>query len=433
MRMLPLILCTCTMSFSFQDVFHQEWIHWRDPQIQIVSVNLPTTLQVNEFCLSLALENPNLGHPDCRVGGEWLRDSASAVYIQWLQANANPHLTPHDLASRNKSVVQRLHELDDKYLLILYKRGDTLWSQLYSGARTIPTTARPTEPIAMGFMQATNPDAKSIATALTSWFSGSTQVRLNDDEKKFQAAQPDLAYSEVPDLDTWIGLGIGWSQAQIPLTPSSWYAIRKDRVQNYRFVKDSSSAWSILEDRVPTQNINLGFTWSGFLGLELFAVRSVHDVKYNALDSAYLDLDHWRFTRTEFGLTAHMNYPYKISPSFEWDGFAFLGFHYSILSEDIALRKGAIASSDYKYRIGFEDSYKGAIFGVGNRLLWSHRLGLEARLGISNRGKNLDQEPSADAVSEPTIVGASTLDCFISAALEYHLLPMQKSSAKASR
>jgi hypothetical protein len=46
--------------------------------------------------------------------------------------------------------------------------------------------------------------------------------------------------------------------------------------------------------------------------------------------------------------------------------------------------------------------------------------GIDLRAGIAGRGRILDREPSVDAVAEPTVIGGSTIDCFIQLGLEYH-------------
>ncbi|HSQ40646.1 MAG TPA: hypothetical protein VLM37_00030, partial [Fibrobacteraceae bacterium] len=212
---------------------------------------------------------------------------------------------------------------------------------------------------------------------------------------------------------------------RIPFTPKSWYSSKlNDRVSRYRIVKDSLSLWSFLEDGSPLVTLRAGFTWNSFIGMELFGVRTVHDVKL-ADDTLYDELDHWSFTRYEVGLTTHITGHKQWLPVLESQPFFFLGFHLSFLSEDIGLKDGDEASDYYKRRITFASYYKGALIGVGHRLVWNRRLAFETRMGLNNRGKFLDTEPSSDAVAEPTVIGGSTLDCFLSASLEYHWHPTE--------
>ena len=106
--------------------------------------------------------------------------------------------------------------------------------------------------------------------------------------------------------------------------------------------------------------------------------------------------------------------------------FAFLGFQYSFYSEDIELKDSKKKpSKEYETRFKTEDPYKGALFGFGTQCVLLEHYGLSVRTGISSRGKDIYTEPSPEAAAEPTTIGASTVDWFISVGLEYHWTPFR--------
>ena len=101
--------------------------------------------------------------------------------------------------------------------------------------------------------------------------------------------------------------------------------------------------------------------------------------------------------------------------------FAFFGFQYSFLAENIELKDNVKKpSAAYSTRIEFEDVYKGGVFGIGSRFLFKKNFGLVFRTGITTRGRSEDTTPDPNAVAEPTIIGGLTVDCFINAGIEYH-------------
>jgi len=293
---------------------------------------------------------------------------------------------------------------------------------MFSGNRSFEQPRIVNEPAALVSIFPKPADAATFAEVIgLSWFAESPIRKLTDHEKEAAAVAPDPSYAATPAFDYWISMGTGWSQAAPPLTPNSWYKSRvKDHVVHYRSVKDSLSAWSFLDDKSQLFTLRGGFTWIGFVGIEAYATRTNYRVKIDPTDSLYRELDHWSFARYEMGLTAHITMQKKLNESFSLNPYAFLGFDYSFFVESIGLRPDFTASEQYKNRFQFESYYRGAIFGVGNRLTFKENYALDTRVGIASRGKSLDQTPSPDAAPSPTIIGGTTIDCFASVALEYH-------------
>ncbi len=417
MKIIASILSLCVFSQAWTPVIQNEFSLWKEPLIRIAhSDSSMPRINADEFCISLMRSAQKLGKAQCRIDGELERDSAFSKYLVWIGKNVDPRITPHNLVPRNSQVARQLRNISDDYLLVFSRNGDTTWITLFTGANS--------EAAALGFEIQKIADYPSIAERLgQTWFDGTPEKKLSAKEKEAAAIEPDASYGATPLLDSWIAIGGGWSQARIPLTPYSWYKNKlNQRIRYYRNTSDSLSGWNFLEDESPLLSLRAGFTWHGFIGGELFALRTTHKMKIDESDSIYQELDHWSYTRYEVGLTVHATLHHKLSQDFELQPHAFLGFHYSFLNEDIALKNGFEESAQYKSRIEFKPFYKGAIFGIGNRLVWKEHFAVETRAGLNNRGRSLDREPSEDAAPEPTIIAGSTLDCFISASLEYHWL-----------
>ena len=234
--------------------------------------------------------------------------------------------------------------------------------------------------------------------------------------------EPDDLYKEVPNLRIWAGVGVGFSQAHFPLTPDNWTSSHtKSRVRNYRVTKDSVSLWNFIDDADPFLALYTGVTWHGFIGIELLYRYSNRDMKTDKADTVYRELDYWNFGQHDIGLNALLSMTYPITTWLDITPLFFLGFQYSFYSENIELKKGVkTPSRAYKYRIKFEDVYKGALVGVGGQFIFKKHYGLDLRAGISSRGRDLYEAPSPDAGAAPTTIGRFTLDCFVSLGFEYH-------------
>ena len=181
-----------------------------------------------------------------------------------------------------------------------------------------------------------------------------------------------------------------------------------------------------MDDSTPLFTLYAGGIWFGFIGGEIFYRYSNHEVKIDERDSVYEELDHWDFTQHEIGLNVMFSRSYSPIKWMDLHLFAFLGFQYSFYSEDIELKSSKKKpSKEYETRFKTEDPYKGALLGFGFQSVFLQHYGLSVRTGISSRGKDIYTEPSPDAAAEPTTIGASTIDWFISVGLEYHWTPFK--------
>lgn len=407
-----LLLCTAP---SASDVFFREpFTLWESPEILVWTPDSTAPIDPKEFSLSLKRNNGGIGNPTTRLAGEWERDTSSALYANWLRENLEPGLSPELLKARDKSVAKKISEIEDRYLLFVTRKSDKLYVALFNEESSAPKVAG-TLPY--------NDDKIQLGDDLAEMlFGGSTERRLTKEERKKQATEPNPYYSEIPKFHGWAGVAIGYTQAKIPFTPDSWYNHKlKSRIKNYRNTEDSLSVWNFLDDKSPLFTVYAGGTWYGFIGAEIFLRYSSHDAKIDERDTIYNELDHWTFNRYEIGLNLMLSRTYAFNKYIDISPYAYLGFIYSFFSEDIDTKSGVEEPSGaYKTRIEFQNFYKGAIMGIGTRGIFLKHYGLDLRAGIAGRGRSLDREPSADAVAEPTQIGGSTIDCFISLGLEYH-------------
>lgn len=399
---------------NIQTVFESPYTTWKDADVLLWPSDGAPSFPPAEFCLALRRANGGIGNPSCRIAGDWQRDSAANLYAQWLANNMQRGLQPIDLRARSPLTIQRLRNLVDQMLVLTSVRNDTLWAALFEGSVI--------EPKSVGFLVLPQ-DPITIANAIAqAWFTSPTQRRLTDAERAQASQAPDPYYAEKPLYDAWVGVALGYTQAQIPLTPDSWYRSKlQSRIKNYRNVQDSLTAWSFVEDQSVLQSVYGGASFFGFLGLELGLRHSHHKAKFDRSDTLYHELDHWNFDRYEFSIGCLLTRTYALPYRLETRPHFFLSFIYSFMSEDIGLRSGqGSGSASYRSRFQFEDFYRGGIVGLGNRLVFDQKVALDFRAGFASRGRSLDKEPSPDAVAEPTIIGGATFDGFIQIGLEYH-------------
>ena len=112
------------------------------------------------------------------------------------------------------------------------------------------------------------------------FFGHHTTRRLTKEERLKMESEPDDLYKETPTFRSWAGISAGYAQAQIPLTPSSWYRRHiRSRVGDYRVTKDSVSLWNFMDDSTPLFTLYAGGIWFGFIGGEIFYRYSNHAVK----------------------------------------------------------------------------------------------------------------------------------------------------------
>lgn len=401
-------------AFAGEIYFNSKWTLWSDPDILIWSPDKEPALDIKEFCLSLRRSNSGIGTPKCRILGEWERDSIAARYGKWLSDNLDPTLDASYLKARHPAMSAKLQTLEDRIVLFVADKGTFLQLAIFDENANTPRAAgsvkKTSDKIAMG---------DDIADT---FFDRQTKRRLSKEERLKKQTEPDDFYKEVPNFRAWAGVSAGYSQAQIPLTPDNWYASHiKSKVRNYRITKDSVSLWNFLDDSGPLFTLYTGGIWYGFIGGEIFYRYANRDMKYDTKDTIYKELDHWDFSQHEIGLNVFFNKDFEPIKWLDIHLFGFLGFQYSFYVEDIELKdEKKTPSKAYKTRIKFEDVYKGALIGGGGQFVFADHYGINLRTGISSRGKNVYSDPTPDAAAEPTTIGATTIDWFISFGLEYH-------------
>lgn len=408
------LLSVASIASAGDTYFNSKWTLWRDADILIWNTDKELPIDPREFCLSLRRNNTGIGEPKCRTLGEWERDSVSVRYGRWLAENMEPGLSPNYLKARHPSMSAKLQSLEDKIVMFISSRGDELQVAIFDETSS--------EPKAGGAVRQ-NPDKIALGDEIASrFFDRNTVRRLSKEERAKKLTEPDDFYKEVPDFRAWAGISAGYAQAKIPLTPDNWTRSHtRSRVRNYRITKDSASLWNFIDDSTPLFTLYAGGTWYGFIGGEIFYRYSNHNVKTDNSDTVYKELDHWEFAQHEFGLNVMFSRTLEPLKWLDIHAFAFLGFQYSFYTEDIDVKSNIEKPSRaYESRIRFEDAYKGALIGLGSQFVFLDHYGISVRTGISSRGRDIYTEPTPDAAAEPTTIGASTVDWFISLGLEYH-------------
>ncbi len=417
MKRLFLILaaaCFFAGAVFAEDVYFREpFTLWQDPEILVWTPDSAAPIDPREFSLSLKRNNSGIGSPSVRIAGELERDSSAILYAVWLKNNLLPGIPAELLKAREAKMQSRLSAIEDKYILYMTRNGNTLTVALFDETSYSPKAAG-----SLPF----NSDKVALGDAIAEmFFGGSTNRRLTKEERAKKAVEPNEYYSKIPTFRGFFGVAGGYTQAQVPFTPDSWYRRKlNSKIKNYRNTQDSLSLWNFIEDSSPLLNVYAGGTWFDFIGSEIFLRFSEHDAKIDEKDTVYNELDDWKFYRFEVGLSLMLSYRFPIHKNVTLVPHGSLGFIYSFLSESIDTKSGYKASGAYKARIEFKDFYKGAVLAVGMRTILLDHYGIDLRAGLAGRGRILDREPSVDAVAEPTVIGGSTIDCFIQLGLEYH-------------
>lgn len=409
-----LLLCAGE-SLAQKTFFNGHPTIWKNADILIWTNDDDPAIDPKEFCLSLKRYNTGIESPKCRLLGEWSRDTVAMNYATWLNNNMDPALKPEYLRARHPAMQAKLQTLEDKIVLFVAKNGNTVNIAIFDETAI--------EPKAAGNILL-SPDKVSMGDEIAStYFDGTAKRRLSKEERKKMQTEPDEYFQEVPVFKAWVGLGVGYSQAQVPLTPDNWYKSHvNSQVRNYRVTKDSVSLWNFLDDSDPYLTFYVGGTWYDFIGIELVYHYASHHMKTDPSDTVYQELDHWDFSQHEIGLSAMLSRNYKVINWLDITPFFFLGFQYSFFVEDIELEDDVkTPSKAYKSRIQFEDAYKGALIGIGSHFIFFKNYGIGLRTGISSRGRDTYVDPSPDAAAEPSVIGGSTIDWFIGVGLEYHI------------
>jgi len=367
-----------------------------------------------DFCFALRYENEKIGAPSCYEAGDLERDTTLSLYAKWLNTNLDSRLSPEDLRPRNAHVIEKLGKLKDNSLIFSTIKNDKAWFLLFD-----ETSSEPKQIAMFPLSQ----DSAKIARKLASdWFSGKPQRRLSDAEREAKEKEPDAYFAEQPMYDVWFGIGLGHTQAKVPLTPKSWYKrMFNSKIKNYRDVDDSTSLWFFLEDSSPIiYRAYIGGSLYDFIGLEFEFRKSRHSAKTdkNDLDSQgksiYEELDHWSFNRYELMLALEFMKVFKPIPQIEIEPYASAGILFDFFTEDIALKDGEPGSKEYKNRFTkkLENYYSGPALTLGLRTAFFKNYAIDLRAGIANRG-------TANVTRE--VIGSSTYDAFVATGLEYHI------------
>lgn len=395
--------------------FENDFSIWQDGEYLIWNADETLPLDPNEFCLSLRRANSGIGKPTCRELGEWQRDTVSKLYGTWLKNNLEDGIAPELLRARSPMMQAKIGALEDKIVIFIAKSGNDLKVAIFDETEATPKSAG-----SVPF----STDKVILGDAIASKFlKGNTSRRLTKAERIKKATEPDAIYQEEPKINVWTGASVAYSQARIPFTPSNWYDRKlKSRVSKYRITRDSLSLWNFLEDETIVPSFYWGVTWFGVFGAEIFYKYSNHDMKIDKADTSYTNLDHWSYSMHEIGLSIHITRSFRTAEWLTTAPFAYAGFQYAFLVEDIELKDDSKESLLYDTRITFDDTYKGGVFGVGTRFILFKNYGVVFRAGVATRGIADYTSPDADAGESATTIGKITVDGFISAGLEYHWL-----------
>jgi len=379
---------------------------WKDGEFLLWSYGRPY-ISPADFCFALRYENEKIGNPACYEAGDWERDTTLSLYAKWLHTNLDPRLEPEDLRPRNAHVIERLGKLKDNNLIFSTIKNDMAWFLLFD-----ETSSEPKQIAIFPLTQ----DSIKIARKLTSnWFGGKPERRLSDSEREAKEKEPDEYFAEQPMYDVWFGIGLGYTQAKVPLTPSSWYRHKlNSRIKNYRDVDDSTSVWFFIKDSSPIQRAYIGGSLYDFIGLELEFRRSSHSAKIDESDQIYEELDHWDFNRYEFMLSLEFMKVFMPIKQIEIEPHISASILFDIFTEDIALKddyKGK-GSDSYRHRFKFENYYSGVVLTLGLRTAFFKNYAIDLQAGLANRGTSIVTRE---------VIGSSTTDAFIAAGLEYHI------------
>lgn len=386
---------------------------WKDGEFLLWSYG-NKYISPEDFCFALRYENEKIGSPNCYEAGDYERDTTISLYAKWLNTNLNSSLETVDLRPRNQHVIDKLFSLKDRSLIFSTVKEGNVWFLLFD------ETSQEPQRIAKFSI---NEDSAAVAKKIASdWFGGTPQVRLSEAERIKKQKEPDSYYAEEPMYDVWLGIGMGYNRAKVPLTPYSWYKnTLNSRIKNYRNVRDSSSAWDFLDDSTPIYSAYIGGSLYDFIGLELGLRRSNHKAKIDNTnineqgEKVYDELSHWSFNRYEFMLSLMFMKVFNVHRNIEIEPHVSAGVLYSFFTEDIALKKGdftsGAGSDDFKNRFKFESYYRGVILTFGLRAAFFKNYALDLQAGIANRGTSMVTQE---------IIGSSTTDVFIAAGLEYH-------------
>ncbi|MDR2584014.1 MAG: hypothetical protein LBC75_11085 [Fibromonadaceae bacterium] len=377
---------------------------WKDGEFLLWSYG-KRYLSPADFCFALRYENEKIGNPVCYEAGDWERDTTLSLYAKWLNTNLDPRLDPEDLRPRNAHVLERLGKLKDNHLIFSTIKNDMAWFLLFD--------ENSSEPKQIAIFPLSQDSVRIVRKLASDWFGGKPQRRLTDAEREAKEKEPDEYFAEQPMHDLWFGIGLGHTQAKVPLTPNNWYSHKlNSKIKNYRDVDDSTSVWFFIKDTSPIYRAYIGGSLYDFIGLEFELRKSSHKAKIDESDTIYNELDHWDFNRYELMLALEFMKVFMPIPQIEIETYASASVLYDIFTEDIALKDGYKGSKSYKTRFEFESYYRGVALTLGLRTAFFKNYAIDLRTGLANRGTAMKTEE---------VIGSSTYDAFIAAGLEYHI------------
>jgi hypothetical protein len=156
----------------------------------------------------------------------------------------------------------------------------------------------------------------------------------------------------------------------------------------------------------------MGGSLYDFIGLEFEFRRSEHKVKIDKEKEIYDGLSLWNFNRYELMLALEFMAAFKPHKAIEIKPYASASVVYSFYSENIEFSEENAYKDERENRFKLESLYSGVALTLGLRTAFFTHYALNLRTGIINMGA---------ATSNHDIIGRSTTDVFISAALEYHI------------
>jgi hypothetical protein len=378
---------------------------WKDGEFLLWSYG-KQYISPTDFCFALRYENEKIGNPACYEAGDWERDTTLSLYAKWLNTNLDPRLDPEDLRPRNSHVIDRFGKLKDNNLVFSTVKNEMVWFLLFDELST--------EPKQIAIFPLTQDSARIARKLASDWFGGKPERRLSDSEREAKEKEPDEYFAEQPMYDVWFGVGLGHTQAKVPLTPNSWYRHKlNSKIKDYRNVDDSTSVWFFIKDSSPIYRAYIGGSLYDFIGLEFEFRRSSHRAKIDESDPIYEELEHWNFNRNELLLSLEFMKVFKPIAQIEIEPHISASVLFDIFTEYIALNSGFTGSDKYERRFKFESYYSGVLLTLGLRTAFFKNYAIDLRAGIANRGYK------GNPTKEP--IGSSTTDAFVAAGLEYHI------------
>ena len=203
-RLFQILVATCLFAVAVfaEDVYFREpFTLWQDPEILVWTPDSAAPVTPKEFALSLKRNNSGIGSPSVRIAGELERDSSAVLYATWLKNNLLPGIPAELLKAREAKMQERLATIEDKYILYMTQKGNTLLLALFDETSYSPKVAGE-----LPF----NSDKVALGDAIAKmFFGGSTNRRLTKEERAKKAVEPNEYYSKLPTFRGFFGVAGG--------------------------------------------------------------------------------------------------------------------------------------------------------------------------------------------------------------------------------